>query len=120
MPESGDQCGRIQCHFCVGYIQESEFIGLRSRIQSGNRCAGLSMQMDTPEVVSTVAAIVSAIGGAFAALAAFRSADSARVAQQAAVAAELRAALRQIGTTATEMLIEAERIASRGNDLKIA
>lgn len=76
--------------------------------------------MVTPEVVSAAAAVVSAVGGAFAAIAAFRSADSARVAQQAAATAELRAALRQIGVTATEVLIEAERIASRGDDLKIA
>ena len=76
--------------------------------------------MGTPEVISAAAAVVSAVGGAFAALAAFRSAESARVTQQAATAAEHRAALRQIGTTATEVLIEAERIASRGSDLKIA
>lgn len=76
--------------------------------------------MGTPEIVSAAAAVVSAVGGAFAALAAFRSAESARVAQQAAAAVEHRAALRQIGTTATEVLIEVERIASRGNDLKIA
>lgn len=76
--------------------------------------------MGTPEVISAAAAIVSAVGGAFAAFAAFRSAESARVAQQSAAAAEHRAALRQIGVTATEALIEAERIASRSNDLKIA
>lgn len=76
--------------------------------------------MVTPEVVSAVAAVVSAAGGAFAAFAAFRSADSAKVAQQAATAAEHRAALRQIGITATEILIEVERFASRGSDLKIA
>lgn len=76
--------------------------------------------MGTPEVVSAAAAVVSAVGGAFAAWAAFRSAESARIAQQAGAAAEHRAALRQIGTTATEVQIEVERIASRGNDLKIA
>lgn len=73
-----------------------------------------------PEVVSAAAAVVSAVGGALAALAAFRSAESARIAQQAAAGAEHRAALRQIGITATEVLIEAERIVSRGNDLKLA
>lgn len=76
--------------------------------------------MGIAEVVSAVAAVVSAVGGAFAAMAAFRSAESARVAQKAAAAVEHRAALRQIGTTATEVLIEAERITSRGSDLKIA
>lgn len=76
--------------------------------------------MATPEVVSAAAAVVSAIGGAFAAFAAFRSAKSARVALKAAAAAEHRAALRQIGTTATEVLIEAERVAARGSGLKIA
>ena len=76
--------------------------------------------MGTPEIVSAAAAVVSAVGGAFAAMAAFRSAESARVAQQAAATAEHRAALRQIGITATEVLIEAERITSRSNDLKLA
>ena len=76
--------------------------------------------MSTQEVISSAAAVLSAVGGAFAAFAAFRSAESARISQQAAAAAEQRAALRQIGTTATEVLIEAERIASRGCDLKIA
>jgi hypothetical protein len=63
--------------------------------------------MGTPEVVSAVAAVVSAAGGA-------------KVTQQAATAAEHRAALRQIGITATEILIEVERFASRGSGLKIA
>lgn len=76
--------------------------------------------MGTSEAVSAIAAVVSAVCGAFAALAAFRSAGSARVAQQTSTAAEQRAALRQIGTTATEVLIEAKRVASLGNDLKIA
>lgn len=76
--------------------------------------------MGTSEVVSAAAAVVSAVGGVFAAMAAFRSADSAWVVQQAAATAEHRAALRQIGVTATEVLIEAERISSRGGDLKIA
>ncbi len=78
------------------------------------------MQIVTPEVISAAAAVASAVGGAFAAFAAFRSAESARVAQQVAAAAEQRAAVRQIGTTATEVIIEAERIASRCCDLKIA
>ncbi|MFI3120718.1 MAG: hypothetical protein QX203_12155 [Methylococcaceae bacterium] len=76
--------------------------------------------MGSPEIVSAAAAVVSAVGGAFAALAAFRSADSARVTQRAAEAAEHRVALRQIGTTATEVFIEKERITSRGTNLKMA
>lgn len=74
--------------------------------------------MGIPELVSAAAAVVSAIGGTLATLAAFRSAETARVTQKAAAAAEHRAALRQIGTTATEILIELKRITTRGNDLK--
>lgn len=74
----------------------------------------------TPDIVSATAAVVSAIGGAFAAWAAFRSAGSARVAQQAAADSERRASLRQIATTASEVLIEAQRVESRGHDLKSA
>lgn len=76
--------------------------------------------MDISDVVSATAAVVSAVGGTFAAFAALRSAESARVAQQAGAAAEHRAALRQIGISATEVLIEVERFESRGKDLKTA
>lgn len=76
--------------------------------------------MGALEVISTSAAVISALGGAVAAFAAFRSAEAARVTQQAVASAEHRAALREIGITAKEVLIEAERISSRGNDLKLA
>ena len=72
--------------------------------------------MGISEIISSVAAVVSAVGGTFAAVAAFRSAESARVAQQAGTAAKHRAALRQVNITAAEVLIEAERIADRGKD----
>lgn len=74
----------------------------------------------TAEIVSATSAVVSAIGGAFAAWAAFRSADSARVAQQAAKDTEHSASLRQIAVTASEVIIEAQRVDSRGGDLKRA
>lgn len=76
--------------------------------------------MSLPEIISAGAAVVSAIGGGFAALAAFRSAASARATQQSAAAAEHRAALRQIGQTATEVVIEGQRVAERANYLKSA
>lgn len=76
--------------------------------------------MNSPEIVSAAAAVVSAVGGAFAAFAASRSAKSAQIAQEAAAAAEHRAALRQIGVTATEILIETGRITARANALKSA
>ena len=40
--------------------------------------------VSTAEIVSALSAVVSAIGGGFAAVAAFRSADSARKAQSSA------------------------------------
>lgn len=75
---------------------------------------------DSNVVISTVAAVVSAIGGAFATVAAFRSAGSARVTQDAAAASEKLAALRQLMVAANEVLVEARRAESRGNDLKLS
>lgn len=68
--------------------------------------------MSTPEVVSAIAAVVSAIGGGFAAVAAFRSADSAREAQRAADETERRFLLRQVALTAKEVVLEADRTSS--------
>jgi len=67
--------------------------------------------------MSTIAAVVSAIGGA---VAAFRSAGSAQSAQDAAQTSEKRAALRQLSVTASEVLVEAGRASSRGAELKSA
>lgn len=60
--------------------------------------------------LSLAAALVSAVGGAFAARAAFLSARSAREAQQAADAAERRASLRDIATAAAAVLVEEKRV----------
>lgn len=75
---------------------------------------------DNAVVISTIAAVVSALGGCFAAVAAFRSAGSARAANEAAQISEKRAALRQLSITAGEVLVEAERTNARGVDLKNA
>lgn len=62
------------------------------------------------ELVSLVAAVVSAIGGAFAARAAFLSARSARETQLAADDAERRATRRDLGRTAAEVIIDCGRV----------
>lgn len=74
----------------------------------------------TVEVISVGAAAISAIGGAFAAWAAHRSAVSAQEAQAAAFDAERRAGLRQIGQTASELILEGRRVESRANETKLA
>ncbi len=52
--------------------------------------------MATGDDVSVIAAVVSAIGGAFAAVAAFRSAGFASAAQRVVEEAERRASLRAL------------------------
>ncbi|MCK9992235.1 MAG: hypothetical protein Dbin4_00755 [Alphaproteobacteria bacterium] len=74
--------------------------------------------MELTEIVSAVTPIATLIITGLATLAAFRSADSARIAQQALSDAEYRAARRQIGTTAIELLAQGKLIDSRCNDLK--
>lgn len=75
---------------------------------------------DSIAVISTIAAVVSAVGGAFAAVAAFRASGFARDAHQAAQLSEKCAAFRQLTVTANEVLVEARRGQSRGSDLKAA
>jgi hypothetical protein len=72
------------------------------------------------EIVSAAAAVVSAVGGAFAAWAAYRSADSARASQRAAEEAERRARLRQLAATCSEVITEANRVETRGNQTRLA
>lgn len=72
----------------------------------------------TSELLSIAAAVVSAVGGAFSAWAAFRSAGSARVAQEEAAKAGRRAALRQVSETAGIVISEVERIQARGPQLQ--
>jgi|SRR6478672_9266214 len=71
--------------------------------------AALYLNMSTQEIVSAVAAAVSAIGGAFAAVAAFRSADFARKAQLSADESERRSVLRQVILAAKEVQLDAKR-----------
>jgi hypothetical protein len=75
---------------------------------------------DPVAVISAIAAAVSAIGGAFAARAAGRSADSARGAYEAAQLSEKRWALRQLTVTGNEVLVECRRVESRCAELKLA
>lgn len=75
---------------------------------------------DPAAVISAIAAVVSVVGGGFAAVAAFRSAGSARDAREDAQVSEKRTALRQLTVTANEVLVEARRTESRGAELKLA
>jgi hypothetical protein len=72
-----------------------------------------------PDVVNAIAAAISAVFGVLAALAAFQSAKSARDANRAVQEAERRASLRSIGSTATEVILEAEGLRDRAKTLKI-
>ena len=75
---------------------------------------------DLVTLISVIASGVSAVGGAFAAVAAFRSAGSARDAYEATQVFEKRSALRQLMVTASEVLVEGRRAESRGAELKLA
>lgn len=72
------------------------------------------------DAISTIAAVVSAAGGAFAAIAAFRSASAAREAQVSVLSFSSRAALREIALTATEIVGEGSRLNDRARQLKVA
>ena len=75
---------------------------------------------DNVDILAAAAAVVSALGGGFAAWAAFKSAASARMAQESSERAELRTVLRQVSTTAGLIDIEATRVCDRGASLKTA
>lgn len=75
---------------------------------------------DPSVVISSVAAVISAFGGAFAAVAAFKSAASARDAHEAAQNSEKRTMLRQLMVTAGEVLVEAKQSESRAAQLKLS
>ncbi len=75
---------------------------------------------DTVDLLVAAASVISAIGGGFAAWAAFKSAASARSAQESTERAELRVALRQLSTTAGLIAVEVARVRDRGSALKIA
>ena len=72
----------------------------------------------TLEFLSVSAALVSAVGGAFAAWAAFRSARSAQAAQDSAERSERRASVRELVSIANAVLIDAQRVASLANEVR--
>ncbi len=71
-------------------------------------------------VLSLIATIVSAIAGAYAARAAYLSANSATKAQNSAEKAEFRAALRELSSTSSRVVVEEGRIQIVGNDVQRA
>lgn len=73
---------------------------------------------DTTEVVSAAAAVIGLVVGALSTLAAFRAADSARSAQRAADEAAHRVDLFTISRTASDVLVELQRIVVRSQDAK--
>lgn len=72
------------------------------------------------EIASAIAAVISAVGGAFAAVGAMRSASSARHAQQAMERSEKRAALRELVVSWNELQVELQRVVSRATELRTA
>lgn len=73
-----------------------------------------------PDTVSAWAAVASAVGTALATLAAFRSAGSAQRAQKTADETERRFTLRQLYSTAAEVVIEFRRVEARSIETKRA
>ncbi|WP_169333093.1 hypothetical protein [Thiobacillus denitrificans] len=69
------------------------------------------------EIATAVAAVISAIGGAFAAVAAFRSAATARDATRQAEEAERRVLLREVSTAAASIQAVVLGVSSRGQEL---
>lgn len=69
------------------------------------------------EIATAVAAVVSAAGGAFAAIAAFRSAATARDATRQAEESERRALLREVSSAAASIQAVALGVSSRGQEL---
>lgn len=74
----------------------------------------------TTEIISTTAAVFALIIAALSALAAFRSADSARSAQRSADEVARRLQLFNVSRTATDALLELQRVLSRAEQALIA
>ena len=77
------------------------------------------MSVDS-EVISATAAVISLVVSALATGAAFRSADSARSAQRSADEAAQRLGLFNISRTASDVLVELQRIQGRAQQAKSA
>lgn len=76
--------------------------------------------MKPEELLNLGITFASALGGAFAAWAAWRSAGHAKAAQDSADLAERRAVLREISSAASSVLVEQSRIANRADELKLS
>lgn len=70
------------------------------------------------ELLSAGIALASAVGGAFSAFGAMRSAAIARSAQEAAERSEKRVAVRELVVCGSELDIELQRVVARAADLK--
>lgn len=75
---------------------------------------------ESASVISVIASVVSAIGGAIACIAAFRSAGHAKEAFEESQKADKRHALRQLSLTAHQVVVEVERIKWLAQGLKVA
>ncbi|MDR7152013.1 putative coiled-coil protein SlyX [Hydrogenophaga palleronii] len=78
------------------------------------------MSTDTVAIISAIAALLSAIGGGVACIAAFRSATHAKATFDSAQLAEKRLVLRQLSVTAHEIVIEVDRIKWVALGLKVS
>lgn len=70
-----------------------------------------------PEVANFVVAFLGAAGGCAGAIAAFRSAGSARDAERSVEEISRRTALREVSAVASNVLLEAERVRVRSVEL---
>jgi hypothetical protein len=70
------------------------------------------------EIASAVAAVVSALGGTFAVVAAFRSASSANEAARSVEQAERRSLLRDVSNTASKVQLAIVAATSRASELQ--
>lgn len=75
---------------------------------------------DPVAIISAIAAVISAIGGAVACVAAFRSAKHAKDTFDAGQLSEKRLVLRQLSITAHQVVVEVERIKWTAQGLKVA
>lgn len=78
------------------------------------------MSTDPAAIISAIAALLSAVGGGVACIAAFRSAKHAKDTFDSAHLAEKRSVLRQLSVTAHEIGIEVDRIKWVAQGLKVS
>lgn len=78
------------------------------------------MEQGTLAAISAVTGLIGAAGGLFAAIAAFRSAGTAKDAAKRAQEVDRRGLVRDVATTANNVIAESIRVDDIGNKLRLA